>query len=200
MTVEDFRELLRTRDFEAVLDEVLLSDDAIHVEPAHMQYIKIRLSERFAVDVASIRLIVVGSAKLGFSIVEKKKKDQPTLPRYRPFSADSDVDLAVICQPIFKHIWDELSEHSFGVPYYPRQSNKLGDYLVCGWLRPDHFPKNVRLRSCDDWWKLFSELSSQQFLGRNKIRAALFYSIEQLSLYQSKSLRDCVNIEKGLEL
>ncbi|MEO6285480.1 MAG: hypothetical protein ABIN80_09990 [Dyadobacter sp.] len=199
MTVEEFKEQVRTLDFDEVLNQVLLSEDAAHVEALHTQYIKTRLSEKFHVDIESIRLIVVGSAKLGFSIVEKKRKDLPKLPRYRPFSADSDVDIAVICQPIFKYIWNELSEHSFRAPYYPRQSDRLGDYLVCGWLRPDHFPRNVRLRACDDWWRLFSSLSSQQYLGRRKIRAALFFSIEQLSLYQSKSLRECVNIETAGE-
>lgn len=196
MTPEEFKERLLNDTTENILNDILLGEGDIHVTIEQKRYILKILSEKFSVPLNSMRLIVVGSAKLGFSISEKNIKDSLPLPRYRSFSPQSDIDLAIISQPIFDTIWNELSNYSFGVPYYPWQSNKFGDYMVCGWMRPDHFPKRVRLRKCDDWWDTFRFLSSRQFLGRRRIRAGLFYSFDQLKIYQSKALLECINFEK----
>jgi hypothetical protein len=196
MTVQEFKDAILRDDIDTVLADILLNDEAKHVTLEQREFVKEKISEKFNVNPESIRIIIVGSAKLGFSISEKSRKELPMLPRYRSFNATSDIDIAIISQPIFELIWNELSDYSFGVPYYPWKSNKLGDYLVCGWMRPDHFPKWVRLRKCDDWWDLFSFLSSRQSLGRRKIRAGLFYNFEQLKTYQSKALQECINYEK----
>lgn len=197
MTPQEFKQLLLTKTVDSILSEVLLSDDAMHVTLEQRMLIKQNLSDRFNVSVETINLIIVGSAKLGFSISEKKSKSDNTIqPRYRLFSPESDVDLAVICTPIFEIIWNELSKYSFNVPYFPWSSKKLGDYFVCGWMRPDYFPTQVRLRRCDDWWDTFRNLSSRRVLGQRRIRGGLFYNLEQLKLYQRKSLLECISIEK----
>jgi hypothetical protein len=195
MTVKEFREQLLSEKFEDILNNVLLNDDAVHVSLEQKDYIKNKIADKFKVPVESVRLIIVGSAKLGFSISEKKLKGKPKLPRYRAFSPTSDIDIAIVCQPIFEMIWNDLSQYSFASPYFPWQSNKFGDYLVCGWMRPDHFPLRVRLRKCDDWWDVFRFLSSRQFLGRRRIRAGLFYNFERLQNYQSKALKECIDHE-----
>jgi hypothetical protein len=197
MTPEEFKQLLLTDSLETILTDVLLSDVAKHVSTNQSELIRQSLSAKFNVPIDSINLIIVGSAKLGFSISEKKNKiDNSVLPRYRSFSPQSDIDLAIICNPIFEAIWNELSKYSSSVPYSPWQSKRCGDYLVCGWMRPDHFPQRVRLRKCDDWWDTFRYLSSRQVLGRRRIRGGLFFNLEQLKNYQSKALLECINIEK----
>lgn len=197
MTPEEFKQRIITDSLDTILTDILLSDEAKHVTIDQQNLIRKSLSEKFNVPIDSINLIIVGSAKLGFSISEKKNKiDNSVLPRYRQFSPQSDIDLAIICTPIFEILWNELSKYSFSVPYYPWQSNKFGNYLVCGWIRPDFFPQRVRLRKCDDWWDTFRYLSSRQVLGRRRIRGGLFYNLEQLKTYQSKALLECINIEK----
>ena len=196
MTPDEFRKRILIDSTETMLNEILLSDEAKHVSPDQIIYIKKKLSEKFNVPIDIIKLIVVGSAKLGFSISEKKLKDKSSLSRYRAFGPASDIDIAIVCQPIFEKIWNELTQYSFSVPFAPWQSTKFGDYLVCGWIRPDHFPKRVRLRKCDDWWDTFRLLSSKQVLGRRTIRAGLYYNMEQLKIYQSKALTECKNYER----
>lgn len=197
MTPDEFKERLLIDTVETLLTDILVSEDAKHVTIDQRNLIKRSLADKFNVPIESINLIIVGSAKLGFSISEKKNKfDNSILPRYRPFSPQSDIDLAVICTPIFEIIWNDLSKYSFNVPYFPWQSNKLGDYFVCGWMRPDYFPPRVRLRKCDDWWDTFRYLSSRRVLGQRRIRGGLFYNLEQLKSYQSKALLECINIEK----
>lgn len=196
MDVKDFRARLKTDKIDDILVNVLLSDDAIHCSEENKDFIKGTLANNYRVDKAEVRLIIVGSAKLGFSISEKKMTDGTVLERYRPFRPTSDIDVAVICPRIYELIWTELSFYSLNQPYQPWDSGKLGDYMVCGWLRPDHFPKNKNLRKCDDWWNIFYFLSRQPRLRRRTIRGGLFYNFEQLKYYHSKALRECIDLEK----
>ena len=138
-----------------------------------------------------INLWIVGSAKLGFSMTEKHASGGVILPRYRLFSPESDIDVAVVSPALFDILWNELSTYAHRVPRLPWDSKRLGDYLVCGWLRPDCFPENVRLRKCDAWWDLFRRLSADSRFGRRKIRGGLFHSKEHMKRYLRRGLSEC---------
>lgn len=196
MTIDDFKRLILNEDFEEILTKILLSNDAKHVGQSSSNYIQSKLAEKYNIQPIDIQLIIVGSAKIGFALAEKRMKDGTTLPRYRPFRPDSDIDIAIISPAIFEAIWNELGRFASSQLYLPWDSKKLGDYLVCGWLRPDYFPKGKRLRKCDDWYDTFRFLSSQQRLGRRQIRGGLFYNIEHLKTYQGKALSACIEFEK----
>ena len=199
MEVTEFRKIILQEKFDDVLTKVLLSGDAKHVNQEKQDFIKTRVAEKYKVNPEDMRLVIVGSAKLGFSISEKKVKGSATLPRYRPFNAITDIDIAIVSPHIYEQIWDELSRFSFNQSWFPWDSGKLGDYMVCGWLRPDYFPTETRLRKCDDWWDTFRLFSSEQKLGRRRVRGGLFYNFEHLKRYQAKSLIDCIQSEKNIE-
>jgi hypothetical protein len=191
MTVESFRQKIRESQSVFLLDEVLLAPAAIHVAARDIEHIKAALVGKFDATTAAVEIWVIGSAKLGFSITEKRLPDGTTLPRYRTFSPTSDVDVAVVSCSIFELIWNELSTHAYQSPRLPWNSGALGDYLVGGWLRPDHFPKGVRLRRCDDWWDLFRSLSTDARFGRRKLRGGLFHSMEHMKRYLTRALNEC---------
>jgi hypothetical protein len=140
---------------------------------------------------------IVGSAKLGFSISEKRRDGRIVLPRYRLFAAESDIDVAVVCPRAFNMIWHELSQYSHRGKFMPWDSGRLGDYLVCGWLRPDHFPK-ARLRHCDAWEDCFRQISAQIKFGSRKVRGGLFHSFEHMKQYYIKAVKDCIDAEEIL--
>ena len=143
-----------------------------------------------------LKIQIVGSAKLGFSISEKHLADGSILPRYRAFSPVSDIDTVVICPMIFDAIWNDLSTYAGqSVSRLPWNSGALGDYLVHGWLRPDLFPKVTSLRKCQDWWNVFSELSLNKDFNRHSVRGAIFHSLEHLKRYQLRSITECVRVE-----
>ncbi len=196
IAVDDFKELCRTKPADDIVNEVLLADDAVHVTPANRLYIARALSRVFGVKIYEIDLWIVGSAKLGFSITEKRKNGT-LFPRYRRFSAYSDIDTAIVSPKIFRIIWDELSIYAYGKPWMPWDSGRLGDYMIYGWLRPDHFPRGVRVRRCNDWWDLFRGLSADIRFGRHSVRGGLFYSLTDLRRYLRKSVMDCIKFEKG---
>jgi hypothetical protein len=142
-----------------------------------------------------VKAWIVGSAKLGFSLTEKRARDGSLLARYRDFSAASDIDVAVVSPRLFDILWNELGAYAHREACLPWNSGALGDYLVCGWIRPDHFPIRVRLRRCDDWWDLFRALSADSRYGRRKVRGGLFHSVEHMKRYQIRALRECAIAE-----
>jgi len=193
MRVEEFTERLVASSVEEVVQEVILADTALHVPEDDRNYIKQRLGESYGVEATTIEIWIVGSAKLGFSITEKRRGDAPVLPRFRPFRAESDIDVAVVCPAIFDAIWAELSAYAYrsvSSSLLPWNSGNLGHYLVHGWLRPDHFPR-ARLPRCDMWWDLFYSLSREARFNRHRVRGALFHSVQDLTGYQTRAVTDC---------
>jgi hypothetical protein len=195
ITVDAFRQRILDGDLAYLLDEVLLADSAAHVRTEDIQHLRRHLAAKFGVAQDDVGVRVVGSAKLGFSITEKHLSDGTRLPRYRAFSPQSDIDLVVVSPPIFDLIWRELSAFAHRSPRLPWNSGALGDYLVCGWFRPDRFPIRARLRRCDDWWDLFRSLSSDARYGRRKVRGGLFHSSAHVKQYLSRGLEECVALE-----
>lgn len=193
ISLEDFRVLCREASAEEIVDSVLLADDAAHVSEANREHLRDSLSATFGVSSSAVQLWIVGSAKLGFSLIEKKQKGS-VLPRYRPFGPDSDIDTAVVSPQIFRILWDELSIFAHGNPWMPWDSGLLGDYMVYGWLRPDHFPRR-RLRRCDDWWDRFRRFSADVRFGRRRVRGGLFHSLADLQRYQRRGVLECINVE-----
>ncbi len=193
--MDDFRRRLREVDADAIVSEYLLSGDAAHVTDSEKQAIANALLSAYSARGTELTLHIVGSAKLGFSLVQKPN-EEGILERYRRFNAESDIDVAVVCPVIFEEVWHELSDFSHRYPYWPWKSGRLGDYLICGWIRPDHFPKNVRLRRCDDWWDCFRRISREVYLGRRKVCGGLYFSERHLSRYLRRAVEECIRAEE----
>jgi hypothetical protein len=195
-TVEEFRKALIGAEAPDLVDRYLLAPEAAHVNVADRDHIASSIAASFGLSVSDLSVIITGSAKLGFSISEKHLKDGTKLPRYRLFSARSDIDVAVISRLLFDQLWHELSAHSHSSPLFPRKAGRLGDYLVCGWLRQDHFPAHTRLPRCDAWADSFRRLSANSRFRRRKVSGGLFSSLHHLRQYMSRAVRDCIAEEK----
>src|SRR6266568_737670 len=184
MTIDELKLLLISSDVADFVDTFVLGSESQYFPLDRVSIVSRSLSAKFAIPDTTMDIRVVGSAKIGFGLKDKRTKSGELLPSFRPFRPDSDIDLAIVSPSLFVQIWDELSVHANNSPWMPWDSGKLGDYMVHGWLRPDLFPRNARLRKCDDWWDVFRALSSYSRLGRRAIRGALYYSLEHLRRYQ----------------
>ena len=141
MSPDEFKALIPQLSDSEIVSQVILAGSAVHVSESNITYLIRRIAESFGVNKEEVRLHIVGSAKLGFSLSEKRKRDGRTLPRYRPFCDKSDIDVAIVCTSIFSMLWADLSAYAYRkARIMPWDSRKLGHYLVHGWLRPDHFP------------------------------------------------------------
>jgi hypothetical protein len=196
LTVEEFRASLRNAEALDIVDLYLLGDGALHVYDDDINYILQSVAASYGVSTADVHIFVTGSAKLGFSVIEKQRKGEPPLPRYRRFSETSDIDVAVVSPPIFEAIWLELSTHFNSAVFFPPDTERLGDYLVCGWLRPDHFPKRVRLPRCDTWSDTFRRISANSRFRTRRVTGGAFNSREHLRQYLCRAVRQCINLEE----
>jgi hypothetical protein len=126
---EDFRKRLGEVDARAIFEEFILAKGAAHVSHDGISQIAQKVGASFATPVDTIFIRIVGSAKLGFSLLEKKERNGAMLPRYRLFSSDSDIDVAVVCPRIFNQIWYELSRYT-RMALYPHLGNPTGSAII----------------------------------------------------------------------
>lgn len=194
VSVEEFRALCRSDTADEIVENLILRGTAEHVSDENREFIRDRLAATYGIEGSTIEVYVVGSAKLGFSISEKRAVNE-VLPRYRPFGPRSDLDIAVVSSTLFRLIWDDLGLYAHGQPWMPWDSGRLGDYLVYGWLRPDKFPRNKRIRRCDDWLDLFWKMSTDRRFLRRSVRGGLYHSSADLIRYQRRSVLDCIRLE-----
>lgn len=189
MNVSDFKHALLNKTLDVVANDILLAPGAKHVDQAVLIDAANKLRSKFQIGADhQLEVIVVGSAKLGFSVTEKAVPGGRPLPRYREFDpANSDIDLAIVSQKLFFDIWKTLSFYSHQQAVFPWDT-QLAKYMVLGWIRPDHFPRMNRPLPCQKWWELFNQFSISKEFGRRKVRGGLYFHKDFLIQYQQRAL------------
>ena len=102
-------------------------------------------------------VLVVGSAKLGFSVVPKK--------RYRPFCDESDIDVVLVSSRFFDKVWEAVFSYKNEAGYWPEHT-KFADYLFQGWIRPDKLPRSDMFPIWERMVGIFPESDEPRHLGR----------------------------------
>jgi len=130
-------------------------------------------------------VLVVGSARLGFSIAPRK--------RYRPFGDTSDIDIAIVSPSLFDRVWTEALEckDSNGYFWTAQEKSSFQDYLFRGWIRPDKLPYASNFTMREDWKEFFRVLTSKGKYGIYSLAAGLYKSWYHIEYYQSKCVRQC---------
>ena len=189
MELADFKRALRESSAADVVSNIILAAGAKHVTTEALQHAEAMLRSKFQIgEKHTLEIVVVGSAKLGFSIAEKTVAGRNPLPRYREFDPYiSDIDLAIVSQKLYFDIWRDLSTYSHNQSPFPWDST-LGKYALVGWLRPDHFPTLQRPLSCMKWWELFQNLSNSKQFSRRKVRGGLYFHRDFLHQYQQRAV------------
>lgn len=189
--LEEYKEdLLKLTSLE-VVDKYILSGDSFFTTEDDLQFLRRRISVEFGVDESEVTVRIVGSAHLGFAILKKRTVENSTLPMFRNFGPSSDIDVLVASEAIYQIIWDELCGYSHRQRPWPWRSERLGDYHMCGWLRPDHFPPSPTLFRCRTWMNLFSRFSRDDRFGKRQVRGGLFHSIDHARIYYERSIKQC---------
>ncbi|MEN9666451.1 MAG: hypothetical protein RLZZ326_2814 [Planctomycetota bacterium] len=190
MSVDNLKSRILSSDPEEFVDNDILGKAAPHCTGVQIEFVRQALSSKFRITLDREHFHVVGSAKLGYALFEKRTR-YAVLPAFRPFRPESDIDIAIASPALFDVIWDELSIYASAQPRTPWDSGHLGDYMIQGWLRPDHFPKGARLRRCDDWWDAFRMISASNHFRWRTVNGALYHSREHLRRYQIKGVNQC---------
>ena len=182
MSLEDkiatFRSDLPRREVAELVQRYITTGDCATLSAGSYFELKAAVSRRF--DVHPSEVLIVGSAKLGFSIAPDK--------RYRPFGEHSDIDVVICSGALFDAFWREVFD------YWARGETWSGltdfrKYLFRGWMRPDKLPPESSFARSQDWWEFFRTLVGSGDFGPYKISGALYKSWHFLESYQ----QDCVN-------
>jgi hypothetical protein len=192
MSVEDdikaFRADLLRRDVGAVVQRYITSGDCVTLSGSSYFDLRVQVARQFDLHVSEV--LIVGSAKLGFSIAPDK--------RYRPFGETSDIDVAICSGALFDAFWKDVFD------YWSRGENWAGladfrKYLFRGWMRPDKLPPESSFLRSREWWEFFRRLTSVGAFGPYKIAGALYKSWHFLESYQQGCVRACVQEEDGVQ-
>ena len=95
--IKAFRDDLPLRSVPELVQRHVIYGDCFALTDDLYFQLKTEISRHFQVHMSEI--IVVGSAKLGFSTVPDK--------RYREFGETSDIDVAIASRQLFDRIWED---------------------------------------------------------------------------------------------
>jgi len=148
------------------------------------QYFDLRseVAEEYAIHPNEV--LVVGSAKLGFSIAPKK--------RYRHFADTSDIDVVIVSANLFDQIWRAV-HHFWAQGGYWERSAQFHEYLFQGWIRPDKLPSAKSFELANEWWEFFNRLSASGKYSVYKIAGALYRDWYFLEEYQLRGVSACAD-------
>jgi predicted nucleotidyltransferase len=150
-----------------------------------------RIARRFLVPVEGV--VIVGSAKLGFTLHDKDMEEEVPRPAYSPFSAASDIDIAIVNEHLFDHIWKlcfdywDRAGYRYGLPLWDK-ANDFRNYIFRGWMRPDMLPASKAVNYSRNWFQFFERLMSERAAGDNRITAGLYREAYFFERYQGFSI------------
>ena len=128
-------------------------------------------------------VFVVGSAKLGFSVVPKK--------RFRPFRRNkSDIDIALVSSKLFDQVSEDIFIYKQETGDWP-EYDEFADYFFQGRIRPDMFPRSPVFPFGKKWWDFFLRLTGSRRYGDYSISGALYKSFFFIENYQKDCVQQC---------
>jgi len=153
-------------------------------EDDHYSFRK-RIAHKF--NISFHEVYITGSAKLGFSVLENKA-----------FDLDSDVDVALVSQPLFDRLMESINTYQMSLREARRtvterelaMYHSFLEYTAIGWLRPDKLPHSFDVKAMkDDWFDFFKSLSyGGSEVGDYKVAAGVFRQYRDLENYQYRGL------------
>ncbi len=174
LRIDEFKGDLDKLSDHTMVQKHISSGDCYILSSEQYFELKQNISENF--NTHSSQIVLVGSAKLGFSIAPSKK--------YRPFGDESDLDIAIVSEELFDSLWAEAFQFWINRRYWGFQ-NQFRNYLFRGWLRPDFLPTK---ETKDQWFEFFRQLTKSEKFGRYKISAGVYKSWWYFESYQQSAV------------
>jgi hypothetical protein len=178
--IERFKADLPKLSADSMVDRHVLFGDAFVLNKDLYFTLKEEVADHFKIHPPEV--VMVGSGKLGFSIVGAK--------RYREFGDHSDIDLAIVSSLLFDRIWEQVFDSRGKLGYWPDES-QFSLYLARGWIRPDKLPPARSFPLADDWWRFFQSLAASGRYGRYKVSGGLYRNWTFLKGYQTLAVHGC---------
>ena len=170
-------------------DDIMVQKYLIHGECALLssnQYYSLKSEVASYLGVHLSEIIVVGSAKLGFSIAPGK--------RWRAFGDESDIDIAIVSPLLFDQVWRATYEYANRPGIFWSSKRNFIDYLFRGWIRPDKLPRKGLKWSSSNWFEFFRKLTQTQQYGPYPIKGGIYKDWNFFESYSKSSIAKCRNV------
>lgn len=189
MDIEQFKSILKDEKIASVniVQRYLVYGDPYVFNLNLNSYYSLKEATAKQFEVHPHNIIMVGSAKLGFSIAPTKK--------WKPFDQESDIDIVIVSEKLFTKFWSELFLFNDNISRDTREADnfvKFKDYFFRGWIRPDLF--NFNYKGKTEWFDFFKSLSQNYGQG-HKITGALYCSFDFFELYHIKNIEELRKME-----
>lgn len=156
-----------------------------------------RIANKFEVDFNEV--FIVGSAKLGFSIIKNTS-----------FSLESDIDVVIINSQLFDFYHKAICEYQYQLDRYGKtitvgeneQYSKFLTYFMKGWIRPDLLPTSFEIEILrTKWFNYFKSISNgKSEVGNYKVNGGLFkdtFFFENYHLKTVNRIYEKITLENG---
>jgi len=184
--IKNFKELLKSNEASYLVRKNIIFGSCAVIDDD--QYLELRSNVAKQFSIHPNEVLVVGSAKLGFSTAPHK--------RYRGFSDSSDIDVVIVNSKLFDDIW-YLVYQSWKNKVLWECERDFQKYMFRGWLRPDFFPASNSMAISKAWWEYFRELTASGRFGQYKLSGAIYKDWNYIEQYQSGAIAQC---KENLEL
>jgi hypothetical protein len=182
----EFRQDLIARDVPELVQRHVTFGNCFALDEEAYFELKNVVAGRFAVHTSDV--IVVGSAKLGFSVAPSK--------RYRAFGDTSDIDVALCSSELYDAHWRDVFDYWARGEVWPNLSD-FRKYHFRGWIRPDMLPPERSFTRAQEWWEFFRGVTASGKFGPYKITGALYKNWHFLESYQQRCMADCKALESA---
>jgi hypothetical protein len=175
-----FREDLKNLDSSIIVQKHITYGNC-HILDENLYFeLKFEIAHNFKIHPSQV--MMVGSGKLGFSIVPDK--------RYRHFCDSSDIDIAIVDTNLFDIFWLSTFNYWKTNEFWPGYID-FCKYLFRGWIRPDLLPNTKSLALSQAWWDFFRQITNSRKFGPYRIRAGLYKTWNFLEEYQLLCVKYC---------
>lgn len=175
-----FKEDLKKYSTSELVQKKLIFGDCQVLDKEKYFLLRLSIAKQFKVHPNEV--LVVGSAKLGFSIAPTKK--------FRHFGDNSDIDVVIVSDSLFSSVWSSVYSFWKDKVLWETESD-FKKYLFRGWIRPDKLPPSTKFDFSKDWWEFFREITATGEFGPYKISGALYKSWDFLESYQNFAVQYC---------
>jgi hypothetical protein len=191
--IDRFKADLQELDAGAMFDRYVAPDVCAAPIDFDAENLRQRIARRFQVPFENV--MIVGSAKLGFTLREKVYDEGDRRPAFSPFSDESDVDVAIVSEALFDHIWKLCFQFWHTSGYQATQAawgrgEDFRNYIFRGWMRPDMLPVETAVGYRRKWFEFFRRLISERAAGDYRVNAGLYRDEYFLRTYQSIALEE----------
>ncbi|WP_146159722.1 hypothetical protein [Rhodovulum imhoffii] len=181
--LERFKRDLDEHDNKTLVDRYYYSTSGPVLDNGQQAALRRSVSDYLDVSVRDV--VLVGSAKLGFTL-----RPKPNRPALSHFGDESDIDVAIISSPLFLRYWQETFSHWVDVGDWD-QAGKFREYLFRGWLRPDKLPRDADFPLSKQWFDFFRSLQASGEFGGYKIAAGIYLNEHFWEEYVGSALSEC---------